>query len=149
MHLPKRHLASQPLSPRAYKPSWINSKGTRLQFLQACPSPSIACSPSCLAFTRRGASSRTKFSLAQQLRKPPAAASIASRLAAVRGGGWMAHPPHMQLANTQSEHSQSSTSAAAMSLAENFHTHPPIFIWLINRSRPRPGGRGQIHPIEA
>jgi hypothetical protein len=71
VHLPRRHLASQPLSPRAHHSHLGSaSKGTRFTIPSACSSPSIACSPSCLALTRSGASTRTKFFLAQQLRKP-------------------------------------------------------------------------------
>ena len=43
VHLPRRHLASQPLSPRAYHSHLGSaSKGTRFTIPSACSSPSIA-----------------------------------------------------------------------------------------------------------
>ena len=40
------------------QPSWIWEQGHQITIPSACSSPSIACSPSCLAFTRRGVGSR-------------------------------------------------------------------------------------------
>jgi hypothetical protein len=152
VHLPRRHLASQPLSPRAYTAILDQQQGHQIY-----NSFSLLKSKYSLFSILSGPYKKRGFNTNQVLSRSTtaeatAAASIASRLAAVRGGaGWRAHPPHMQLAKHARSQStaRAAQAAAAMTLAENFHTHPPIFIWLINRSRPRPGGRGQIHPIEA
>ena len=71
VHLQRRHLASQPLSPRAYTAVLDQQQGHQIynSFSLLKPKYSLF-SISCLTLTRSGASTRTKFFLAQQLRKP-------------------------------------------------------------------------------
>ena len=51
------------------RPSWISEQGHQITIPSACPSPSLAGSPSPTTFTRSGTSTRTKLFRAQQLRK--------------------------------------------------------------------------------